>query len=279
MTVLWPNGSTDIPRVTSEFDAARRNPVTGIVQPHNGIDLIGWTDNKSPVNGVVIFAGYNGGAGNEVRIQGDDGNFYRILHHASLYVSTGQRVSAGQAVGRMGTTGQSTGVHCHFETHYQRLWNYQNPRVFVANANAGTAGGGSNPFEEDLFMALSDTQQRQMYEALVTGGQSAGAYYKTDAIINILRGEVEPAIASIAAGNIMFPGAGYLLGTAIVNTIREGKGEKLDVDEAELAKQLSPSLAAAVAPLIIDKAGTLTDETLARVAEAVADVQAERLKS
>lgn len=149
---LWPNGSTTIPRVTSEFNPSRKNPVTGVVQPHNGIDLVGWTDNVAPVSGVVIFAGYNGGAGNEVRIQGDDGNFYRILHHAVLYVRTGQRVIQGQAVGRMGTTGQSTGVHTHFETHPGRLWNYQNPRTFMANANAGTAGGGGTPLpstEED----------------------------------------------------------------------------------------------------------------------------------
>lgn len=156
MTVYWPNGSTTIPRVSSEFDAARTNPVTGIVQPHNGIDLVGWTDNCSPVDGTVIFAGYNGAAGNEVRIRADGptafhvGDCFRILHHASLYVSTGQRVSARQPVGRMGTTGQSTGVHCHFETHEYRLWNYVNPRDFMARANVGgsAAGGGSTPWEE-----------------------------------------------------------------------------------------------------------------------------------
>lgn len=155
MTVYWPNGSLTRPRVTSDFDAARKNPVTGIVQPHNGIDLIGWVDNCSPVDGTVVFAGYNGGAGNEVRIRADGptafhvGDHYRILHHASLYVRTGDRVKARQPVGRMGTTGQSTGVHCHFETHEWRLWNPVNPTDYMRRANAGTAAGGdATPFPE-----------------------------------------------------------------------------------------------------------------------------------
>ncbi len=155
MTVYWPNGSLSIPRVSSEYDSARLNPVTGIVQPHNGIDLVGWTDNCSPVDGTVVFAGYNGGAGNEVRIRADGptafhvGDYYRILHNAYFYVSTGQRVSARQPVGRMGTTGQSTGVHCHFETHEGGLWRYVNPRDYMARANAGSAaGGGGTPFPE-----------------------------------------------------------------------------------------------------------------------------------
>lgn len=155
MTVYWPNGSLTRPRVSSDYDAARRNPVTGIVQPHNGIDLIGWVDNYSPVDGTVVFAGYNGAAGNEVRIRADGptafhvGDYYRILHHERLYVSSGQRVSARQPVGKMGTTGQSTGVHCHFETHEGGLWRYTNPTDYMARANAGsTAGGGAVPFPE-----------------------------------------------------------------------------------------------------------------------------------
>lgn len=148
MPVYWPNGTLTMPRVTSEFNPARKNPVTGIVQPHNGIDLVGWADNCSPVDGTVLFAGYNGGFGNEVRIRADGptafhvGDVFRIAHHATLYVRTGQRVAARQAVGRMGTTGNSTGVHCHFETHEYRLGNPINPRDFMSRANSVPASGG-----------------------------------------------------------------------------------------------------------------------------------------
>lgn len=156
MTVYWPNGSLSIPTVTSEYNPARRNPVTGVVQPHRGIDLVGFTDNCSPVDGTVLFAGYNGAAGNEVRIRADGptafhvGDCFRMAHNARLYVSTGQRVKARQPVGRMGTTGRSTGVHCHFETHADRLWNYQNPRDFMAAANAGAAFLPAKEKEDDM---------------------------------------------------------------------------------------------------------------------------------
>lgn len=142
MPVFWPNGSLSIPRVTSEFSPNRRNPVTGVVQPHLGIDINGWADVLSPVDGTVLFAGYNGGAGNEVRIRADNGDVFRLMHHAYLYVRGGQRVAARQPVGRMGTTGNSTGVHSHFETHDGRLGNPINPRDYMARANANPASGG-----------------------------------------------------------------------------------------------------------------------------------------
>lgn len=224
MTVYWPNGSLSIPRVTSEFDAARKNPVTGIVQPHNGIDLIGWTDNCSPVDGTVIFAGYNGGAGNEVRIRADGptafhvGDCFRILHHASLYVSTGQRVSARQPVGRMGTTGQSTGVHCHFETHERGLWNYVNPRDFMARANGGSsAGGGSNPFnpEEDMPLDNADLIRILTAEFNVPGVgtvkvlDALGKIYSIPG--NVWTHPLEHTVAKKADGSALMTTAGDLL--------------------------------------------------------------------
>lgn len=149
MTAYWPNGSLTIPRVSSEF-GMRVHPISGVRTLHAGIDLVGWADNVSPVDGVVTFAGYNGGAGNEVRIRAEGatifhrGDVYRILHNARLYVSTGQRVRARQAVGRMGTTGSSTGVHTHFETR-PGGGAAVNPRGYMASANAAPAGGGGTP--------------------------------------------------------------------------------------------------------------------------------------
>lgn len=141
MSVFWPNGSTRIPYVTSEFGP--RAPIPGVSTSgfHSGIDLIGWVNNKSPVNGVVIFAQYNGGGGNEIRIRADNGDVFRILHNARFLVSVGQRVGKGQDVGVMGTTGASTGVHCHFQTH-PGGGDAVNPRGYMAQANTGTAGDG-----------------------------------------------------------------------------------------------------------------------------------------
>src|SRR5690606_15935285 len=118
MTVLWPDGraTVDPPRVSSEF-GMRTHPVTGRPSTfHYGIDLVGWSIIKSPVDGVVTFAGYNGGAGNEVRIKARNGDVFRLLHNRSFLIRQGQSVRQGQDVAIMGTTGSSTGMHCHEET-------------------------------------------------------------------------------------------------------------------------------------------------------------------
>jgi murein DD-endopeptidase MepM/ murein hydrolase activator NlpD len=71
--------------------------------------------------GNVIVAGWpdNYGFGNRVVI--DHGNGYQTTyaHLANIYVKSGQRVSRGQTVGQMGSTGRSTGTHLHFEVHYK----------------------------------------------------------------------------------------------------------------------------------------------------------------
>lgn len=154
MVVLWPDGSASQapPRVSSEF-GMRTHPVTGAPSTmHYGIDLVGWSLIKSPCNGTIIFAGYNGGAGNEVRIRADNGDVFRLLHNKS-FIRTGGRVAQGENVAVMGTTGSSTGVHCHEETR-PGGGNAINPRTYYNLANAGTpAGGGGTPLptpEEDM---------------------------------------------------------------------------------------------------------------------------------
>lgn len=171
MTLVWPDGrgGTTPPHATSEFQPARKNPVTGIVQAHNGIDLIGFDQIKSPVNGVVSFSGYNGTAGNEVRIREDGtGTIYRLLHNRALNVRTGQRVSAGEVVAWMGSTGQSTGPHCHFETKPNNT--AVNPRGYyqTRNATGRPAGLPGKDQEEEDMTPEQDTRLKNI-EALLAG--------------------------------------------------------------------------------------------------------------
>ena len=88
---------------------------------HAGIDIAGplGTPIYAADAGVVIFAGWNGGYGNCVII--DHGNGYQTVygHFSSFYPQAGQNVRRGQAIGKMGSTGNSTGSHLHFEMHYQ----------------------------------------------------------------------------------------------------------------------------------------------------------------
>ena len=86
---------------------------------HPGIDIansIG-TPILAAMDGTVIDSGPAAGFGNWIRIQHDDGSMTVYGHMQSLYVSVGQRVTAGQEIAGMGSLGFSTGSHLHFEYH------------------------------------------------------------------------------------------------------------------------------------------------------------------
>src|SRR5699024_12855333 len=81
-------------------------------------------------DGIVSFAGVRGGYGNTVMItHGDITTLYG--HLSSINVTEGQKVSQGQQIGLMGTTGSSTGVHLHFEAHPGGYKNPTDPRNYL----------------------------------------------------------------------------------------------------------------------------------------------------
>ena len=86
---------------------------------HKGIDIARPSDRtiKAADNGRVISAGYNGGYGNKVVIDHNNGMKTVYAHLSSISVTVGQVVSQGQKLGVMGSTGNSTGIHLHFEVY------------------------------------------------------------------------------------------------------------------------------------------------------------------
>jgi YD repeat-containing protein len=85
---------------------------------HKGIDIAGpvGTPIQSAADGVVITAGWSsGGFGNLVEVRHSDGTVTRYAHNSRLSVSIGQTVRQGQQIAEMGSTGNSTGSHLHFE--------------------------------------------------------------------------------------------------------------------------------------------------------------------
>lgn len=84
---------------------------------HSGLDIdCHYThQNYAADAGYVTYSGWKNGYGYTVDIDHGNGIVTRYAHHASLYVSSGQYVDAGQALGICGTTGYSTGTHLHFE--------------------------------------------------------------------------------------------------------------------------------------------------------------------
>ncbi|MDW2984601.1 phage tail tip lysozyme [Enterococcus faecium] len=107
-------------RVTSEF-GWRTSPITGAQEFHNGIDLVNGNPNTpifASADGEVIVAGdanYYDWYGNWTVIKHADGMYTGYAHQSRVDVSKGQKVTAGQQIGLMGTTGPSTGEHLHFQ--------------------------------------------------------------------------------------------------------------------------------------------------------------------
>jgi murein DD-endopeptidase MepM/ murein hydrolase activator NlpD len=115
-------------RVSSGFNArGRLHPVTGKRRPHYGTDFAAPTGTpiRSVGNGVVTAAHNAGGYGLLVRIRHDGGYESGYAHMSKILVRKGQRVKQGQTIGKVGSTGLSTGPHCHYEL--QLNGRYVNP--------------------------------------------------------------------------------------------------------------------------------------------------------
>lgn len=123
----WPCPSSR--RITSEY-GYRVHPILGTKRLHNGID-IGASTGSSIVaadGGTVVGASYSSSMGYYVMINHGNGITTVYMHCSSLLVSSGQKVSKGQQIARVGSTGLSTGPHLHFSVmkngSYVNPWDY-----------------------------------------------------------------------------------------------------------------------------------------------------------
>jgi murein DD-endopeptidase MepM/ murein hydrolase activator NlpD len=112
---------SDKPVKTAEFTSGygiRSDPFQGRAARHAGIDLAApvGTPIYATADGIVSEAGYNsGGYGNLIKLDHGRGIETRYGHLSSILVRAGQRIVRGQQIGRMGSTGRSTGSHLHYE--------------------------------------------------------------------------------------------------------------------------------------------------------------------
>ena len=114
-TFRWPISG----RITSYF-GGRSSPGGIGSTNHQGIDIAGsyGTPVYAADGGTVTYAGWMGGYGYLVQIDHGNGYVTRYGHNSSLTVSVGDHVYKGQQIARVGSTGNSTGNHCHFEVRY-----------------------------------------------------------------------------------------------------------------------------------------------------------------
>ncbi|MDB1693274.1 peptidoglycan DD-metalloendopeptidase family protein [Enterococcus casseliflavus] len=119
--------------VTSPF-GGRADPTGFSGSFHDGIDMGGTS--STPImasrSGTVVQASFDGSAGNYIIIDHGDGYYSYYLHLSNFIATLGQSVSAGQTIGTMGTTGNSTGVHLHFGIATSSNWSgFVDPSPFL----------------------------------------------------------------------------------------------------------------------------------------------------
>lgn len=111
--LIWPVPDA---RITSYF-GWRMHPILKKRKYHSGLDLavVYGTPIKAADNGVVIFSGRNGDYGNMIAIDHGSEISTVYAHCSTLLAKVGQKVSKGEIIAKVGSTGLSTGPHLHFE--------------------------------------------------------------------------------------------------------------------------------------------------------------------
>lgn len=101
----------------SSYYGNRIHPITGRRRFHEGLDIAANHGNGvyAYTDGRVVQAGWNGGYGNCILIDHGNGLKTRYGHLSKISVRVGQRVKTGERIGSVGSTGNSTGPHLHFE--------------------------------------------------------------------------------------------------------------------------------------------------------------------
>ena len=115
---IQPVSNKDLSRIASGF-GMRIHPIYGIAKMHYGLDFT--APQGTPIyatgNGIVSESGPGSGTGNHVIINHGYGYETEYMHMVRIKVRQGQRVKRGEIIGWVGSTGASTGPHCHYEVH------------------------------------------------------------------------------------------------------------------------------------------------------------------
>jgi murein DD-endopeptidase MepM/ murein hydrolase activator NlpD len=117
-------------RKTSSY-GSRRDPFNGRMAFHSGEDMAAPYGSTvyAPGAGKVTFAGWKGGYGRIVEIDHDNGFRTRYGHLASISVKAGQKIAFREIIGKVGSSGRSSGPHLHYEVWFDSI--VRNPSKFI----------------------------------------------------------------------------------------------------------------------------------------------------
>ena len=146
-------------RISSGYSVSRFHPVLGRRRPHLGVDFAApaGTPVLASASGRVVFAGWKGENGRLVEIRHPNGYVTYYLHLSKILVKAGQSVAQGDRIGRVGSSGLTTGPHLDYRIR-DRHGHFLNPRKWVAFPS----DKGVSPGQMKDFIAVRDELLRQL---------------------------------------------------------------------------------------------------------------------
>lgn len=159
-------------RISSRFSHGRRHPILKIVRPHYGVDYVAkaGTPIRAAASGKVVFAGVRGGYGKVVEIAHEGGLKTLYAHMQSIHTRLGAYVRSGTIIGRVGSTGMSTGPHLHFGVY--KFNQPINPLGRIRTAKSELSGK-----EKKEFLALAKDYTDAIDSVLESSDFTAQQFY------------------------------------------------------------------------------------------------------
>lgn len=155
---MAPSDGFFAPEKIGSKKGMRKHPILGVNRMHNGDDYPYPKGTPIPAerNGVVLFSGPVKGFGNQVKIRYEDGSVVSYSHNASNSVKPGDQVKKGQVIGKVGSTGMSTGSHVHRQIHSQG-----NPeKVYATRLKSHPLVVDAQVVDDKVLVTMKDGTQR-----------------------------------------------------------------------------------------------------------------------